>query len=146
MLCEKCLNLFKNGPEVEEFAEPALSEYLNDAVFSDDPPLSRENDHPWRIHHAQDVDIYRSIEEGCVICTAIWEHIDTYFLSRNENWSQPFVLQRPQPDAQEAIVAHGVIVWSFLISWKGGRSKSTIDFYLIPCRFQVFRNSHSLTR
>ena len=138
MLCEKCLKLFEYGPEIEELAEPALSEYLNVHNRSDNQLLSREDEPPWRIHHAQDVDIRRSVEEDCIICTAIWEHIDRYFLSRDKMKSQPFVLQRSQSDAQGAIVAHGLIVWSFLIAWRVGRSTSYIKFYLIPSRFPVY--------
>lgn len=136
MLCNKCLQLVENGPEVEELVGPSLSEYL-----------SRENDRPWRIHHAQELDINRSAEDGCMICRALWDHIDRHFLSRDEGWSQPFVVQCPQSDARKAISAHTVIVWSFQIAWKkGGRSHSFIEFFLIPGGFsQSFKiDTHQL--
>jgi hypothetical protein len=148
MLCKKCLNLFENGPKMEDLAEPTLNAYLIKDSPRDGQPLSRVNDRPWRIHHAQEVDIQRSVEEGCIICKAIWEHIDRHFLSRDEDWSQPFVLQCPPSDVEEAISAHAAIVWSFRISWKkGGTSSSFLDFYLIPGWFSPSpKSSHSLTR
>jgi hypothetical protein len=125
MLCDKCLRLVENGPDVEELAGPTLSEYL-----------SSEHDRPWRIHHAQELDIRRSAEDGCMICGALWEHINRHFLSRDEGWAQPFVVQCPQSDARKAISTYTVIVWTFQIAWKeGGRSQSFIDFHLVPGRF-----------
>lgn len=135
MLCNKCLTVFESGPEVEELAEPTLSEYLIDDLSEDNSPLNLENGRPWRIHHAQDIDICRSAEDGCIICKALWEHIDRHFLSRDEGWSQPFVLQCPQSNVRGAILTHAVVVWYFLIAWKGGRSNSINEFYLIPGRF-----------
>ena len=138
MLCRKCLKLFESGPEIEELAEPALSEYLNVDDRPNDQPLnSSEYEPPWRVHHAQDVDIRRSVEEDCIICTRIWEHIDKYFLSRDDDKAQPFVLQRPQSNAQEAIAAHEVVVWCFLVAWRVGRSTSFMNFYLIPSEYHV---------
>lgn len=115
--------------------EPTLSEYLIDNLSEDDSPLNHENGRPWRIHHAQDIDIYRSASDGCIICKALWEHIDRHFLSRDEGWSLPFVLQCPQSNVRGAILIHVVVVWYFLIAWEGGRSNSIIEFYLIPGRF-----------